>query len=158
MPPSAPGAHVAPVWHPFVPSQQAAPSAPHALQTFGSAPAGSAHARPAPHVSPSQQASPAPPHFAQTFGLAPGGSTQPRPEPQTSPPQQDCPAPPHGAHAIPPSLAWHDRPALHSFIGPPPAQHAWPVPPQATQVPLSHRAPEAVQVPPSPASLAPQHG
>jgi hypothetical protein len=39
-----------------------------------------------------------------------------------------------------------------------PVQHAWFSPPHASQVPPAQRAPEAVQVPPLPASLTPQQG
>jgi hypothetical protein len=50
---------------------------------------------------------------------------------------------------MPPSPAWHERPAVQVFAAPPP-QHAWPVPPQATHIMLEHVAPGPVQVMPPP--------
>jgi hypothetical protein len=72
--------------------------------------------------------------------------------------QQRCPLPPHGAHACPPSpLFWQESPAPQAFAAPP-VQHAWPLPPQAPQVPSKQRAPGAVQVPgAAPPSVTPQH-
>jgi hypothetical protein len=57
---------------------------------------------------------------------------------------------------MPPSTAWQVCPAVHAFAPVPPPQQAWPVPPHASQVPIAHRAPLAVQVPPLPASGKPQ--
>src|SRR6188768_1670631 len=53
---------------------------------------------------------------------------------------------------MPPSApGWHERPARQPVaIGPPPVQHAWPVPPHATHIIVEHCAPEAVQVAPPP--------
>jgi hypothetical protein len=57
----------------------------------------------------------------------------------------------------PPSTAWQLLPDLHWFA-PPPVQQASPALPHVSQVPMLQRAPDAVQVPPMPASLVPQQG
>jgi hypothetical protein len=112
-----------------------------------------------PVPAPWQQAWPEPPQVVQIAGVAaPGGLEQPRPALQTAPGQQPCPSAPHASQRIaPPSTAWQEFPAVHEFAPPPAVQHGWPAEPHASQVPIAQRAPGAVQVPPTPASLVPQH-
>jgi hypothetical protein len=97
------------------------------------------------------------PQFMHVRG-APPGFAQPSPLAQLPPAQHVWPLAPQGSHAIPPSLAWHDRLALHA-LAPPPPQQASPWLPQAVQVPPVQSAPEAVQVicpnPPPPRPPAP---
>ena len=111
-----------------------------------------------PVPAPWQQAWPEPPQVVQIAGVVgPGGLLQPRPALQVAPGQQACPSAPQGSQRMPPSAAWQVFPAVHEFAPPPAVQHGWPVEPHASQVPIAQRAPGAVQVPPTPASLVPQH-
>jgi len=93
---------------------------------------------------------PTAPQFMQTLGPVPAGFAQPRPVLHVLPGQQLWPSPPQGWQVMPPSPAWHERPARQLFAAPLPLQHGWPVLPHATHIMAEHCAPAPVHVMPVP--------
>jgi hypothetical protein len=138
MPPSAPSPQLPPGWQ-VLPGQQAAPTAPHAMQMFGPVPGGFAQPRFAAHTLPGQQFWPLAPHGWQLSPVPPSGvSWQEWLAAHwfaAAPPQHCCPAAPQASQTggATPGGSTQMLRAEQVPSPVPPGQQGWPVAPQALQ-------------------------
>jgi hypothetical protein len=95
---------------------------------------------------PAQQAWPTPPQGPQ-LPVVFEAATRPEQvsvaalhEPLLPVPQHACPSAPQVPHWLPVAVSMQPMPVWHWLVPPPPAQQAWPAPPQGPQVPVVFEA------------------